>query len=170
MAFDVEQAIGEIKGARGFFLEVFGKTAEDKLDWRPSCAEGGDATTILEIVRHLVASDVSMLAMLGVDPAEVGLASDGGPSEDWASSAKFASQGPAANITTKAELIAKLNEVAEIVDTALRGVPAAKWDEEYDAGWMKGPRSQFLGLMGVHIHYHNGQVAYIQRLYGDLAF
>jgi hypothetical protein len=164
MAFDVQAALKRIEGSRGFLLHVLDKTPDDKLDWRPAVAEGGDATTILEIMRHLVASEAHMLAIVKDTPEGPG------GSEDWASSAKFAAEGPAATATTKAELVALLNAAGAGFAGIAAAVPADKWDEEYDAGWMKAPRSEFLGMASLHYDYHNGQIAYIQRLYGDLSF
>ncbi len=164
MAYDVEGALARIRSSRGFLIHFFTKTADDRLNWRPAVESGGDATTILEIMRHIVASESSML------PVALKEGGDHEPSADWASSAKFASAGPAAGATTKEEIVAKLNEAAAVLDAAILEVPQERWGEEYDAGWMKAPRFDFLGLVALHYDYHNGQIAYIQRLYGDLEF
>jgi hypothetical protein len=160
----VQAALKRIQGSRGFLFHVLDKTPEDRLDWRPAVEPGGDATTILEIMRHLVASEAHMLAIVCEGSEHPG------GSEDWASSAKFAAEGPAAKATTKAELVSLLTAAGEEFDKAAAAVPDAKWGEEYDAGWMKAPRFEFLGMAGLHYDYHNGQIAYIQRLYGDLSF
>jgi hypothetical protein len=46
-------------------------------------------------------------------------------------------------------------------------VPAQQWGDIVDLGWMKIPQAGAAGLLASHWSYHCGQVAYIQRLYGD---
>lgn len=168
MAFDFDATLARVQHARGFYKMFLAKVPDDKLGWKPQPLEGGDATSVLEITRHMIASEFHFLGMFGPPPE--GAAPEGEYREDWASSDAFATSGPGADITDKPGLVAKLDEVAEVLDTHARGVAPEAWDEEYDAGWMKAPRGAFLGLVATHYEYHTGQLAYLARLWGDLEF
>jgi hypothetical protein len=174
MAFDVQAVVETIQRSRQYYGHVLESIPDEKLNWRPTCPEGGDATTVLEITRHIIASEVHFLRMFGIKPSDVGfpVELDTPPPmrEDWATAAAFAEAGIAAGLSTKTELLGKLAEVAEIVDKAVSLLPLEKWDEEHDAWFMKAPRKVFLGFIAPHYAYHTGQLGYIARMWGDLSF
>jgi len=170
MAFDFEGTLARVQRSRGFYKQFVEKVPDDKLDWKPQALAGGDATSVLEITRHIIASEYFFLKMLGPVPEGHSPIPDEPFREDWASSDAFATSGPAAGVTDKAELLAKVDEAAEVFDSHAKRMSPEVWDEEFDAGWMKGPRRMFLGLIATHYEYHCGQVAYLARLWGDLEF
>jgi len=162
---DSQAAVAAVQGGRHLFLMVFGATPDDKLDWRPMAVEGADATDILEIARHCIATDGYFTHMLTQNkvPAHEG-------SADWFSSAAFAAEGPAAGASDKEGLVRALEEQAAKTDAVINSVTPEGWAETVEAPWMTASRAQFLGLLAGHWSYHAGQVAYIQRLYGDNSF
>jgi uncharacterized damage-inducible protein DinB len=145
---------------------VFKATPDDKLEWRPAAVDGADATNILEIARHCIAADgyfTFMFTESKVPAHEEGAA-------DWFSSASFAGEGPAAGVSNKAGLIKALEHEAAKTDAVIGAVTPEAWAEMVEAPWMTATRAEFLGLLAGHWSYHAGQVAYIQRLYGDNSF
>jgi len=53
---DIEQEIAGLRQLVEFYTGILRKTPDDKLNWRPQTLEGGDATTVMEITKHLIAS------------------------------------------------------------------------------------------------------------------
>lgn len=161
---DVEAKIQQLNAARGFYASFLATTPDEKLGWKPEGVPG-DATSILEITRHCIAADVYFRALF-----ESGTMPQPPDGAHWADSNVFASAGPAAGLETVAELAELMRKEGDATAEAMRAVPADKWGELLTVPWMTGPRELFADLLVSHWQYHLGQLAYIQRLYGDLSF
>lgn len=161
----IETTLKWLAASREFYIQLIEATPEDRLDWKPAAGQG-DATSILEITRHLIAGERPMRSMVvsGKWPEDTPM------DPDWAASSSFASAGPAAGATGKAELVRMIREVGAETDLALKGVPDSAWGDTISVPFMTDTRAGFVGLAATHWSYHTGQVAYIQRLYGDLTF
>ncbi len=164
---NIEQEISGLRQLIEFYTGFFAKTPEDKLNWRPQVCESGDATSVMDITKHLVSSEFMMRQLFetGTTPAPPEGAGDG----NWASSDAFAASDPT-GLSTKEEALKILAELADGTAEVVRNVSEAAWLEEIDAGWMKGPRLLFWRIHLSHWSYHTGQIGYIQRLWGDLGF
>lgn len=162
MGFDVEKAIGELDRARTMFAQWVRSTPEERIGWRPP-TEGGDPTTIAEQVKHCLDVEAAHATLMfgGEAPA-----AEGGEGDYFASSS-WAKAGPAGALTAKEDLLRCLEDTGQRTAELIRGYADGDWDEVVDAGFAKMSKARFVGLLGHHWWWHVGQVAYIQRLYGD---
>jgi len=162
---DIEAALKGLQGAREMFLMVLNGTPDDRMEWKPAC-DGGDPTNIIEQARHSISAEVDLRGVLveGKVPEDMNMESE------WASSATFAKAGPAAGLSTKAEFAESMKAEADKTAEALQGIPAEAWGDMIETPFLSGPRAMFLSILIDHWSYHAGQIAYIQRLYGDMKF
>jgi len=161
----IETTLKWLAASREFYTQMIEATPDDRLDWRPATGEG-DATSILEITRHLIAGERPMRSMVvsGKWPEDTPM------DPNWAASSSFAGGGPAAGVTCKADLVRMIREAGAETDLALKAVPDSAWNDTISVPFMSDTRAGFVGLAATHWSYHTGQIAYIQRLYGDLKF
>jgi len=164
MGFDVEGALGRLETIRSNFVNMVRSTPEDRLDWRPP-SEGGDPTTISEQIKHCVEVEAGTATRLFTDEAP-----EQGEGGDYFASATWAGVGPAGALSAKEDLIRCIEETGQRTTELMRSQPDDIWDEEVDAGFAKMTKAGFVELLTHHWLYHAGQVAYIQRLYGDVSF
>jgi len=160
----IETVLEWLTNSRGFYIGLLEATPDGRLNWKPE-GDNGDATSVLEITRHMIASEpMRDIVINGRWPEDTPM------DPDWVTSASFASSGPAAAITDKAELVRLIREQGAVTDEALKGVPDSTWGDTISLPFMTATRAGFLALCATHWSYHTGQVAYLQRLYGDLRF
>lgn len=164
MGFDVEGALGRLEMIHSEFLSMVRSTPEDRVDWRPP-SEGGDPTTISEQIKHCVDVEAGMATHLFTNEAP-----EQGEGGDYFASATWAGVGPAGALSAKEDLVRSIEETAQRTAELVRSQPDNIWDEEVDAGFAKMTKAGFVGLLTHHWWWHAGQVAYIQRLYGDISF
>lgn len=162
MGFDVEKAITELGEIRAMVLGLVRATPEERVDWRPA-SDTGDPTTISEQLKHCLGVEYHFVeGLIGGKTPDHG--EEGG---DFFASSSWAKAGPAGALSTKADLMRCLEESTEHTATALRNVPVSGWDEVVDAGFTKRSKAAFVELLVHHWWWHAGQIAYVQRLYGD---
>jgi len=161
----IETTLKWLAASREFYIQMIQATPDDRLDWKPVAAQG-DATSILEITRHLIANEHPMRSMVvdGKWPEDTPM------DPNWAASSSFAGAGPAAEVSDKADLVRMIREAGAETDQAVRDVPDSAWNDTVSLPFMTDTRAGLVGLAASHWSYHTGQVAYLQRLYGDLKF
>lgn len=128
---------------------------EDKREWRPA----PDATTVMEILRENAILPLMLAEVLRKRPQQV-------DESVWEEA-----QREAGDLSTidGCERACRTSTVQML--QALREVPADQWQQTVMLPW--GMTSNLLQAALVHywnLTYHLGQIAYIQRLYGDTNF
>ncbi|MGD8240323.1 MAG: DinB family protein [Armatimonadota bacterium] len=148
-----------LQEARQSFTALLSRTPDDKLEWTPDTSAEGKPTSTLDIIRHLIASDLDMKKVVA----------DGVPSE-WDPADMEASfhAGPAAEVTDRAELLQILEETAKEVAAAFEALPDERWGEALQMPWGKMSVEAFAWMLVAHWYYHAGQIAYLQRCWGDV--
>lgn len=121
--------------------------------WRPA----DEVRTTSEVIMHVVGTNMMMPVMIGVAPAE-GFAMPENP---------FAlARDLEANVTAKADVMAKLQESVAYAKGALAGFPEAELDTEVDMFGMKMRKRDALLIMLSHSHEHLGQLIAYARSNG----
>jgi hypothetical protein len=120
---------------------------------------GGKPTSTLDIVRHCIAVDVEMKEYV-TGEAEVDF--------DEADIEASFSSGPAAGVSERDGLLGILEETARAVDAALAAVPDERWGEMLELPFGSLSVEAFAWWLVAHWYYHAGQIAYLQRCWGDL--
>ncbi len=162
----MEAMMGSLESAHQLFDMVLNRTPQERLDWKP-VTPGGDPTSILEVVRHVVGAEGEMRSIVaeGKMPEM-----ESPPSADWSASSEFAKHGPAAGASDLQGLKQLIADERAKTAEAIRGVPTEAWGDVIETPFMTTTRQTFFDILVQHWAYHAGQVSYIQRLYGDLGF
>ncbi len=149
-----------LEEARSTFTRMLERTPDDKLEWTPDIPPEGKPTSTLDIVRHVIASDLDMKQV----------AAEGVPSE-WDPDYMEESfhSGPAADVADRAELLRILDETAKQVDAALAAIPQERWGETLELPFGEMSVEAFAWMLVAHWYYHAGQIAYLQRCWGDIS-
>lgn len=125
--------------------EFYAKTAraipEDKSDWKPA----ETAMSAMEITRHCIQTNNHFCQPLG---GEV-------PDHD----------PDAAN--SLAEAVDLLEASCEHMSEVIASIPDERLDEEVPAFGGSMPLTRIVSIPSTHIGYHWGQLAYLQRIWGD---
>lgn len=142
IAQDIEQAAGFL----GHFLST---TEPDKLNWKPK-AEGFDSKTrsALEVVAECAYVNRRTAAALYGE--------------------EFTESVPV--YTTATEAQADLMSGAKLCADALRTHDETVLVRKFAMPWGEIDGAFLLGITRANMHYHNGQINYIQCLYGDDVF
>ena len=162
----MEAMTGSLESTHQLFDMVLNRTPQERLDWKPAMP-GGDPTSVLEVVRHLIAGEGDMRSIVaeGKMPEM-----ESAPSADWSASSEFARHGPAAGVSDLEGLKQLIADERKKTAEAIRGVPPNAWGDVIETPFMTATRQTFLDIFVQHWAYHAGQISYVQRLYGDLGF
>jgi uncharacterized damage-inducible protein DinB len=144
---------GNFEAVSGQLMQLAEAMPDEVFAWRP--AEGVRSTS--EVFMHVVSANMMLLPAMGVAPAE-GLVIPENPfdlARDWE-----------ANVTAKADVMAKLKESVAYAKQAMATFPEAALDEEFT---MFGPpmtkRDALLVVLS-HSHEHLGQLIAYARSNG----
>ncbi|MFQ5809664.1 MAG: DinB family protein [Armatimonadota bacterium] len=156
---DTQPLLKGLAEARNAFTRMLDRTPDDRLEWTPDTTTEGKPTSTLDIIRHLIASDVDMKQVIA----------EGVPSE-WDPSDMEASfrSGPAADVTDRARLLQILEETGKEVDAAFEALPEERWGETLELPFGSMSVAAFAWMLVAHWYYHCGQIAYLQRCWGDV--
>jgi len=146
-------------------MTVLESTPEQMLTWRPRSASG-DPTSILDIAKHCIAAESMFQPLIRDGHMPTASAANA----DWLSSEAFATRGPAAEVHDKAGLVLLVADLERYAAEIAESLAPEAWDEIVETPFRTAPRGRFLWILASHWAYHCGQVAYIQRLYGDLSY
>ena len=155
---DTQRLIHGLQEARKHFTDMLSRTPADKLEWVPDTTAEGKPTSTLDIVRHCIATDVEMAGLIA-----------GSATPEWSGDieASFRS-GPAAHVTDPDELGRVLQETAREADAGIEAVPDERWAETLELPWGNWSVEALGWLLVAHWYYHTGQIAYLQRCWGDV--
>lgn len=144
----LESTALQAEKAANFLGHFLSTTNPDKLDWKPK-AENCDSKTrsTMEIVAECISVNNGSAALLrGETPAEA--------------------QPP----TTVEEARAALTSSAASFANALRSSDDSVFQRKFQMPWGEVTGEFLIDITIANMHYHNGQLNYIQCLYGDDVF
>ena len=124
-----------------FYVKTAKAIPEDKTDWKPA----DTAMSALEMTRHCIDTNTQLCQALG------GEAPDHDPH--------------AAN--SLAEVIDLFKQSCQHMSDVIASVPDEKLNEEVPAFGGSMPLTSIMSVPSTHIGYHWGQLAYLQRVWGD---
>ena len=148
---DVDRALQAIQEAQRYFVGMFQRAPEDKLQWTPDCPEG-TPTSMVQIARHLISADTEFACIMAGEETPADIAG--------ASIEESFNAGRAKDVSDRAELVRLIETTMEALEDAM--------GDMVELPWATMPRAALPGLLAGHWSYHCGQVAYIQRCYGDV--
>jgi len=131
------------------FLSAIARVPDDKLEWSPN----GDARTPLDILQECGRVNERWAEML-----ETG---------QWITWKQDHIQDLIARTSTRESAVAYFSAATERFVAAVRDLPDARLDEPFTAPWRTASTAEWLMHALWHISYHEGQINYIQTLYGD---
>jgi hypothetical protein len=123
-------------------------TPEDKVDWTPPVEGSAGIRTILQQAEEIV----------GLNTALTRLLSGSAPEKSER------------KLSSRAEAAQALRESATALAAVVRDMPDSAFTQEYDTGWAKLSGAVLIELAANNMHYHGGQVNYVQMLAGDKEF
>jgi len=128
-------------------------TPDDKLGWVPPLEGSVGIRTVYQQVEEISGINAAMAGLLR------------GETKDPAAEEK--GDG---SISSKAQAVERLNESARTLAAAVRDMPDSAFTQIYDTGWAKLSGAVLIELAANNMHYHAGQVNYVQMLAGDKEF
>lgn len=137
----------------GQLVQLAEEMPEELYDWRP--AEGVRSTS--ETFMHVAGANMMMPVMFGVAPAE---------GFEIAENPFALARELEANVTAKADVMAKLKESIEYAKGAISGFPRARLDEETTVFGPPMPKRAGLLILLSHSHEHLGQLIAYARMNG----
>ena len=145
----IEAIAGDLESAAGFLGHFLSTTETDKLNWKPK-AEGHDSKTrsALEVVAECAYVNRRTAAALRGEA--------------------FTEEVPI--FTTAVEAQGALMASAKDCADEIRKQDESVLQKSFAMPWGEVDGNFLLGITRANMHYHNGQVNYIQCLYGDDVF
>jgi uncharacterized damage-inducible protein DinB len=128
-------------------------TPADKQTWKPL----GEGRSVLEILVEVAGTNLYAAKLLATRELPAWWDDD--------AHAKFA-----ADNDTVPKAVATLRSSVDALTRAIDRFPATSWDDKVALPWDGGMSRSYneVALLGFsHMTYHQGQIAYIQTLYGD---